>query len=152
MSSLVEHKASFGIPVWDRVDLYFQLFFYLGFLKREGSGVIRIKREMRSRWTNRNLLWGRPLRGIRFCILRGRQSFLALDTQCLVIFENFHVTGTLTSLHFSLGKDSIWSLEQLPQFTSIYSVLTVVLLNSLPDKMMSKTIPSFGKLKVIQGQ
>lgn len=60
--------------------------------------------------------------------------------------------GTLTFLHFSLRKDSIWSLEQLPQFTSIYSVLIVgVLLNSLPDKMKSKTISSFGNFKVNKG-
>lgn len=84
---------------------------------------------------------------IGFCILRGESSFSCIRHQSWVILESFHMIGTLTFLHFSLGKDSIWILEQLPQFTSIYSVLIVgVLLNSLPDKMM--TISSFGKFKV----
>ncbi len=61
--------------------------------------------------------------------------------------------STLNLLHFSLGKGGTWGLEQFPQFTIIYSVPALdVLLNSIPDIKMSKTVPSSGKLKVRKGK
>ena len=48
---------------------------------------------------------------IWFCRPRGSPIFLALDTHCLAILENLHMTGTLTLLHFSLGRGGTWGLE-----------------------------------------
>lgn len=122
---LVQYQASFGIPLWERVDLItFNCFSTCGLWNVRGLVLFTLKREMWTTRASKNLLWGRPLRRYSSADQGGVQLFFHWTP----IVWLFWKTTTwqvllLTLLRFSLGKVSIWSLEQLPQFTIIQCLL-----------------------------
>lgn len=75
---------------------YFQLFFYLWALKREGTGVIHTKKGDVNYTGQQESAVRQTIKKIQFCRPRGSPAFLSLDTHCLAILENYHMTGTLT--------------------------------------------------------
>lgn len=75
---------------------YFQLFFYLWALKSEGSGVIHTKKGDANYAGYQESAVRQTTKKIQFCRPGGSPDFLSLDTHCLAILENFHMTGTFT--------------------------------------------------------